>query len=263
MGSSHPNIVPYGSFPAADGHIIIAVLSESFWGKLCDALERPDLTEDPRFLTPTLRRDHRDECDRLIAEITRTRSVAEWEARTRAVRRAARAGPRGHGGAGASARPRPRDGRQRRARARRHGAAGRPPDQIPRRGAAPVNRAAGLGSAYGGGAAPRPRPGRRGNHGVARPRCHRSHRGLIIGRRNRYRQAPATYGTARCRYYFINHPGSCWVDFNNRDAMAGSTSTPSSAAPGSSNSRRTGRGLGSVQQQARCGGRGRETRRNR
>ena len=81
MGSSHPNIVPYGSFPATDGSIIIAVLSESFWGKLCDALERPDLAADPRFLTPTLRRDNRDECDRLIAEVTRTRSVAEWEAR--------------------------------------------------------------------------------------------------------------------------------------------------------------------------------------
>jgi crotonobetainyl-CoA:carnitine CoA-transferase CaiB-like acyl-CoA transferase len=81
MGSSHPNIVPYGSFPASDGYIIIAVLSESFWGKLCDALERPDLAHDPRFATPTLRRDRRDEVDRIIAEITRTRRVAEWQER--------------------------------------------------------------------------------------------------------------------------------------------------------------------------------------
>ena len=81
MGSSHPNIVPYGSFPAADGSIIIAVLSESFWGKLCDALERPDLAQDPRFATPTDRRDRRDEVDRIIAEVTRTRSVAEWQER--------------------------------------------------------------------------------------------------------------------------------------------------------------------------------------
>ncbi len=81
MGSSHPNIVPYGSFPAADGSIIIAVLSESFWGKLCDALERPDLAHDPRFATPTLRRDRRDEVDRIIAEVTRTRTVAEWQER--------------------------------------------------------------------------------------------------------------------------------------------------------------------------------------
>ena len=81
MGSSHPNIVPYGSFPAADGSIIIAVLSESFWGKLCQALERPELADDPRYATPTLRRDRRDEVDGLIAEVTRTRTVAEWEKR--------------------------------------------------------------------------------------------------------------------------------------------------------------------------------------
>jgi len=81
MGSSHPNIVPYGSFPASDGSIIIAVLSESFWGKLCEALGRPDLAADPRFATPALRRDRRDEVDRLISDVTRTRTVAEWEKR--------------------------------------------------------------------------------------------------------------------------------------------------------------------------------------
>ena len=56
-------------------------MSESFWGKLCDALERPDLGRDPRFATPTARRDHRDEVDGLIAEVTRTRTVAEWQER--------------------------------------------------------------------------------------------------------------------------------------------------------------------------------------
>jgi crotonobetainyl-CoA:carnitine CoA-transferase CaiB-like acyl-CoA transferase len=85
MGSSHPNIVPYGSFPASDGSIIIAVLSESFWGKLCEALERPDLAADSRFASPTGRRDHRDELDARIAEVTRTRSVAEWEKRLAAA----------------------------------------------------------------------------------------------------------------------------------------------------------------------------------
>src|SRR5438477_8684552 len=85
MGSSHPNIVPYGSFPASDGSIIIAVLSERFWGKLCEALERPEFANDPRFLTPTLRRDNRDDLDRLIADVTGTRTVAEWEARLAAA----------------------------------------------------------------------------------------------------------------------------------------------------------------------------------
>src|SRR5438105_10984122 len=85
MGSSHPNIVPYGSFPASDGSIIIAVLSERFWGKLCEALERPELANDPRFLTPTLRRDNRDELDRLISAVTEMRTVAEWEERLNAA----------------------------------------------------------------------------------------------------------------------------------------------------------------------------------
>jgi len=85
MGSSHPNIVPYGSFPASDGSIIIAVLSERFWGKLCEALERPDLAADPRFATPTLRRERRDEVDQIISDVTRTRTVAEWEKRLTAA----------------------------------------------------------------------------------------------------------------------------------------------------------------------------------
>jgi len=81
VGSGHPNIVPYGSFPTSDGAIIIAALSEGFWIKLCDALERPDLAGDSRFATPVGRRDHRDELDTTISEITRTRTVAEWEQR--------------------------------------------------------------------------------------------------------------------------------------------------------------------------------------
>jgi crotonobetainyl-CoA:carnitine CoA-transferase CaiB-like acyl-CoA transferase len=81
MGSSHPNIVPYGSFPASDGSIIIAVLSERFWGNLCQALERPDLAADPRYANPTGRREYRDQLDETIAAVTRTRSVAEWERR--------------------------------------------------------------------------------------------------------------------------------------------------------------------------------------
>jgi crotonobetainyl-CoA:carnitine CoA-transferase CaiB-like acyl-CoA transferase len=85
MGSSHPNIVPYGSFPASDGSIIIAVLSERFWGKLCEALERPDLAADTRFASPTGRRNHRDELDAMIGDVTRTRTVAEWETRLAAA----------------------------------------------------------------------------------------------------------------------------------------------------------------------------------
>src|ERR1700732_4166798 len=38
MGSSHPNIVPYGSFPASDGSSIMRALRGGFWGRLGGAL---------------------------------------------------------------------------------------------------------------------------------------------------------------------------------------------------------------------------------
>ena len=84
VGSMHPTIVPYGSFPASDGYIIIAVLSEAFWPKLCYALDRPELAADDRFATLARRREHRDVLEATISEVTRTRTVAEWEQRLKA-----------------------------------------------------------------------------------------------------------------------------------------------------------------------------------
>lgn len=78
VGTSHPNIAPYGAFPASDGLVIIACLVEGFWRKLCDCLDRPDLADDPRFATAAARLQNREALDRTIAEITRTRTVAEW-----------------------------------------------------------------------------------------------------------------------------------------------------------------------------------------
>src|SRR2546430_17334374 len=46
MGSSHPNIVPYGSFSAADRPIIIPVLAERLLGQLWRALACPDARQN-------------------------------------------------------------------------------------------------------------------------------------------------------------------------------------------------------------------------
>src|SRR5690606_31222037 len=78
VGTSHPNIAPYGAFPASDGLVIIACLVEGFWRKLCDCLDRSDLADDPRFATAAARLQNREALDRTIAEITRPRTVAEW-----------------------------------------------------------------------------------------------------------------------------------------------------------------------------------------
>lgn len=77
QGSQHPNLVPYGQFPALDGSIIIACLTNSFWGRICRALDIPALTEDPRFDSLEKRRDNRSVVNELISGITEQKSVQE------------------------------------------------------------------------------------------------------------------------------------------------------------------------------------------
>ncbi|MFC4314545.1 CaiB/BaiF CoA transferase family protein [Steroidobacter flavus] len=77
QGSQHPNLVPYGTFPARDGSIIIACLTNSFWGRICAALDMPQFINDPRFDTLERRRDNRNQVNELIATFTRHRTVQE------------------------------------------------------------------------------------------------------------------------------------------------------------------------------------------
>ncbi len=77
QGSQHPNLVPYGAFPAKDGSIIIACLTNSFWERICQALGRDEWTRDPRFVTLECRRDNRSLVNELISEFTRQKTVNE------------------------------------------------------------------------------------------------------------------------------------------------------------------------------------------
>jgi crotonobetainyl-CoA:carnitine CoA-transferase CaiB-like acyl-CoA transferase len=77
QGSQHSNLVPYGVFPASDGSIVVACLTNSFWGKICAALEMPEFAANPRFNSLEKRKAHREEVNELIAAFTRHRTVAE------------------------------------------------------------------------------------------------------------------------------------------------------------------------------------------
>lgn len=77
QGSQHPNLVPYGTFPAKDGSIIIACLTNSFWGRICEALQMQDALADARFDTIQKRRDNRPLVNEKIAAFTRERTVQE------------------------------------------------------------------------------------------------------------------------------------------------------------------------------------------
>jgi crotonobetainyl-CoA:carnitine CoA-transferase CaiB-like acyl-CoA transferase len=77
QGSQHPNLVPYGTYPAKDGSIIIACLTNSFWARICQALQMQDSLQDTRFDTIQKRRDNRALVNEKIAEFTRQRTVQE------------------------------------------------------------------------------------------------------------------------------------------------------------------------------------------
>jgi crotonobetainyl-CoA:carnitine CoA-transferase CaiB-like acyl-CoA transferase len=78
VGTQHPSIVPYGSFPTSDGHVIIACLTERFWHNFARCLEHEDLIEDPRFAVYELRLANRDPLHEIIhARMTRD-TTAYW-----------------------------------------------------------------------------------------------------------------------------------------------------------------------------------------
>jgi crotonobetainyl-CoA:carnitine CoA-transferase CaiB-like acyl-CoA transferase len=80
IGTGHYGIVPYGAFPASDGHLVIANIGEMFWPKICAAIGRPELALDSRYDTNPKRVAHRAEVDGLLKEALATRTVAEWDA---------------------------------------------------------------------------------------------------------------------------------------------------------------------------------------
>ena len=78
VGNAHPNIVPYGAFPAQDGHVIIAIGTDDQFRKFCDAVRRPELYTDPRFHKNKDRILHRNILIPLIETITYEKTVEEW-----------------------------------------------------------------------------------------------------------------------------------------------------------------------------------------
>ena len=78
MGSAHPALTPYQAFPTADGHFILGCANDGLWRRLCPAISRPELADDPRFSTNAQRVQHRTELISMLTELFLTRNTAEW-----------------------------------------------------------------------------------------------------------------------------------------------------------------------------------------
>jgi|tagenome__1003787_1003787.scaffolds.fasta_scaffold20971836_1 formyl-CoA transferase/CoA:oxalate CoA-transferase len=80
MGSAHPSVAPYGTYPTRDGFIVIAVALDSSWKRMCVAMERPDLVDHPEFARNASRIVNRERLDSVLSEILATKTAAEWTA---------------------------------------------------------------------------------------------------------------------------------------------------------------------------------------
>ena len=83
-GSGHPYLVPFQALQAGDGWVYVAVWVDRLWTPFCEAIGRPELAGDPRFATRADRLGRRAELTALLAEVFRTRPVAEWMSRLEA-----------------------------------------------------------------------------------------------------------------------------------------------------------------------------------
>lgn len=71
--------IPYQAFRTSEGNwIAVAVVSPGTWRALCEAIGKPDLADDPRFLTNPLRVENRDALVPILAAEFETADRDEW-----------------------------------------------------------------------------------------------------------------------------------------------------------------------------------------
>lgn len=75
---AHPSIVPSQLMQAGDGWIFFCCQTQKFWERLCDACEKPEWKDDPRFKTVEDRRANIHDVQKEIEAVLDRKSVAEW-----------------------------------------------------------------------------------------------------------------------------------------------------------------------------------------
>ena len=77
-GAILPNVAPSNVYPTSDGRmILIAANQDTVFGRLAEAMGRPDLVSDERYATHAARGRHQEELDELLSDWTCTLTEAE------------------------------------------------------------------------------------------------------------------------------------------------------------------------------------------
>jgi crotonobetainyl-CoA:carnitine CoA-transferase CaiB-like acyl-CoA transferase len=80
LGSAHRLTAPYQALRTRDGHITVGGNNEKLWERLCGAIGRPELIDDPRFISNDARMEHRAELVRELEAALAGRGTDDWVA---------------------------------------------------------------------------------------------------------------------------------------------------------------------------------------
>ena len=76
--SSHPSVVPSQLFRTSDGWLFVMCQTPKFWDLFCNAIERPDMLADERFIGPAERLANRETLQETIEGVLRGASTRHW-----------------------------------------------------------------------------------------------------------------------------------------------------------------------------------------
>ena len=77
-GNNHPTSVPTGVFNTSDGSINLAVAGETIWKRFAEAVDKGEWLEMDEFKNAKERLKNRDYLNKLIEEVTITKTSDEW-----------------------------------------------------------------------------------------------------------------------------------------------------------------------------------------
>jgi crotonobetainyl-CoA:carnitine CoA-transferase CaiB-like acyl-CoA transferase len=83
LGSAHPRNAPYQAFKARDTYFGMAAGNNALWKSVCSVVERPELENDARYTTTTLRAQHQVELRDTLEAIFANHDAEHWIARFR------------------------------------------------------------------------------------------------------------------------------------------------------------------------------------
>ena len=84
-GNGHPSVVPYTTYPTADGLIAVAAGNDGQFARFAETLGHPEWAGDERFAKNSSRVTHREALNELIAQALKRGKTGGWIAKLRAV----------------------------------------------------------------------------------------------------------------------------------------------------------------------------------